>query len=181
MNTLIIAYRCFFKSLSALLVIMLGCAGLSGCGGPSQEEMLMRAAQRRRAPDPSETAQAEEASKEPTKALEATEAPNNTQQPSSVAGNPILAILLPVRFHRRILPLQTRTRNQLCQSARLTSGNRLPRLTRLNAAKSHKKTLRHLQLRCYSTLRIRKGFRRLAHATQTICQLSPGEYPYCPI
>ena len=84
MNTLIIAYRCFLNALPAFLVIMFACAALPGCGGPSQEEMLMRAAQRRRTPDPSETAQAEESSNEPTKAPQATEEPNNTQQPSSI-------------------------------------------------------------------------------------------------
>ena len=61
---------------------------LTGCG-PSQEEMLMRAAQRRRAPDPSETAQAEVDSKEPTQAAQTAEEPGNTQQPLSVAGNSI--------------------------------------------------------------------------------------------
>ena len=59
---------------------------LTGCG-PSQEEMLMRAAQRRRAPDPSETAQAEVDSKEPTQTAQTAEEPGNTQQPLSIAGN----------------------------------------------------------------------------------------------
>lgn len=89
MNTLIIAFRSFYNSLSALLAIVFACVGLSGCGGPSQEEMMMRAAQRRRPPDPSETAQAEGASKEPTKASQAAEEPNNRQQQPPVSGNSV--------------------------------------------------------------------------------------------
>ena len=89
MNTLIIAFRSFYNSLSALLAIVFACAGLSGCGGPSQEEMMMRAAQRRRPPDSSETAQADEANKEPTKASQAAEEPNNRQQQPPVSGNSV--------------------------------------------------------------------------------------------
>ncbi|MGB1707944.1 MAG: hypothetical protein ACPHF4_08980 [Rubripirellula sp.] len=181
MNTLIIAYRCFFKSLSALLVIMLGCAGLSGCGGPSQEEMLMRAAQRRRAPDPSETAQAEEASKEPTKALEAAEAPNNTQQPSSVVGNPIPGSIASSPIPRTDPTPANSDKKPALSISTIDERQPTTALDKTERRKIAQKNIETLQLRCYSTLRIRKGFRRLSHATQTICQLSPGEYPYCPI
>ncbi len=87
MNTLIIAFRSLYNSLPASLAIVFACVGLSGCGGPSQEEMMMRAAQRRRPPDPAGTAQADEASKEPTKASQAAEQPNNRQKQSPVPGN----------------------------------------------------------------------------------------------
>ena len=70
-----------FRSLPAtLLTLVFAVICLSGCGGPSQEEMLMRAAQRRRAPEPQETEQIQDTGKEQAKAN-----PNADQQISPAA------------------------------------------------------------------------------------------------
>ena len=75
-----------FGSLPAtLLTLVFAVICLSGCGGPSQEEMLMRAAQRRRAPEPKETAQIQNTGKEQAKATQNEANPAADQQISPAA------------------------------------------------------------------------------------------------
>lgn len=75
-----------FRSLPAtLLTLVFAVICLSGCGGPSQKEMLIRAAQRRRAPEPKETAQIQDTGKEQAKASQNDAKPDADQQISPAA------------------------------------------------------------------------------------------------